>query len=121
MPGHERIEQRYLRLHDAATYLSLSPKTLYAWSERGAVPAYKLGRLWRFDREELDRFLRGEMRGVNIQSAPGAVGLSGKESPCQSGRTHEQGSGITGSTEEGHISKVDSGRSRQPGRPKQST
>ena len=52
------IEQRYLSVADAAKYLGLSPKTIYSWAERGMIPAYKVGRVWRFDRAELDDFVK---------------------------------------------------------------
>lgn len=52
------VEQRYFSLPQAAIYLGLSPKTLYAWVENGKMPGYKLGRVWRFDRGELDQFVR---------------------------------------------------------------
>jgi excisionase family DNA binding protein len=56
------IEQRYFDLQQAALYLGLSPKTLYKWAENKFMPAYKLGRLWRFDKAELDRFVRSEKK-----------------------------------------------------------
>ncbi len=53
------VEQRYLSVGDTAKYLGLSPKTIYSWAEKGTIPAYKVGRVWRFDRAELDDFVRG--------------------------------------------------------------
>ncbi len=64
------IQQRYLSLNQAACYLGLSPKTLYLWAEDKKIPYYKLGRLWRFDREELDGFVRGINQKTLIQSPP---------------------------------------------------
>ena len=52
------IEQRYLSVADTAKYLGLSPKTIYGWAEGGTIPAYKVGRVWRFDKAELDTFVR---------------------------------------------------------------
>lgn len=52
------IEQRYLSVGETAVYLGLSPKTVYSWAEKGIMPAYKVGRVWRFDRAELDDFVR---------------------------------------------------------------
>lgn len=49
-------------MSEAAAYTGLSPKTIYAWAEKGAIPAYKVGRLWRFDKIELDDFVRGRKR-----------------------------------------------------------
>jgi excisionase family DNA binding protein len=57
-----QIERRYLSLSEAASYLGLSRKTLYAWAEKQGIPAYKVGRLWRFDKVELDDFVRGHSR-----------------------------------------------------------
>jgi excisionase family DNA binding protein len=57
--GHA-TEQRYLSVLETAAYLGLSPKTVYCWAEKGTMPAYKVGRVWRFDKAELDRFVRGE-------------------------------------------------------------
>jgi excisionase family DNA binding protein len=54
------IEQRYLNVTDTAKYLGLSPKTIYGWAEKGTIPAYKVGRVWRFDKTELDVFVRGK-------------------------------------------------------------
>ena len=54
------IEQRYLSVAETAAYLGLSPKTVYSWAEKGTIPAYKVGRVWRFDRTELDKFVRGQ-------------------------------------------------------------
>ena len=57
-PPNKDLEQRYLNLHQTAAYLGLSQKTIYAWAENRKMPAYKLGRVWRFDRTELDEFVR---------------------------------------------------------------
>lgn len=56
------IEQRYFSVTEAAIYLGLSSKTVYAWAEKGAMPGYKVGRVWRFDRVELDDFVRNQKR-----------------------------------------------------------
>ena len=71
-------EVRFFTLTEAAAYLALSPRTLYVWAEQKTIPAYKLGRVWRFDKEELLRFVRGEVSDGLYNSS--AVGLSGKES-----------------------------------------
>ena len=55
------IGQRYLSVAENAAYLGLSAKTVYGWAEKGAIPAYKVGRVWRFDKTELDHFVRGQM------------------------------------------------------------
>jgi len=54
------IQQRYLSLKQTAVYLGLAQKTLYSQAGKGLIPAHKIGRVWRFDREELDAFVHGE-------------------------------------------------------------
>ena len=51
------LSQRYYPLKDAAIYLGLGKKTLYAQASKGLIPAHKIGRVWRFDRDELDAFV----------------------------------------------------------------
>lgn len=54
------MERRYLSLKEVSIYLGLKEKTLYLWSEEGRIPAYKVGRVWRFDRGEVDRFVKSK-------------------------------------------------------------
>ena len=64
------MEQRYLSVTDAAQYLGLSPKTIYVWAEAAKIPAYKVGRVWRFDKAELDAFVRGDKPNVKVLYNP---------------------------------------------------
>lgn len=49
--------KEYLNLDEAIAYLKTTRSTLYKWLQAGKVPAHKLGRQWRFDKAELDRYL----------------------------------------------------------------
>ncbi len=48
-----------LRLHAAARYLGVSPKSLAdrGWRRKHAIPSLKLGRAVVYDRADLDRWL----------------------------------------------------------------
>jgi excisionase family DNA binding protein len=48
----------WLTLGEAAKYLKVGKSTLYDLARKGNVPAYKIGREWRFDTEELDTWLK---------------------------------------------------------------
>ncbi len=52
----------YLTLHEAAEFLSTPRSTLYRWLREEKVPAHKLGRQWRFLRDELEAFRAGGPR-----------------------------------------------------------
>ena len=48
----------WLTLEEAAQYLKIGKSTLYNLARKGKVPAHKMGRVWRFDAEELDEWLK---------------------------------------------------------------
>ena len=73
----EGIEKRYINLVEAARYLGLSTKTVYVWAERKRIPAHKVGRLWRFDVAELDRFVHEPAICYDQPVVERAVGLGG--------------------------------------------
>jgi len=48
---------------EAATFLGgLHPKTVQKMARRGQLPAYRIGRYWRFRASELDEWLRVQSR-----------------------------------------------------------
>ncbi|MGH8258815.1 MAG: helix-turn-helix domain-containing protein [Steroidobacteraceae bacterium] len=51
-----------LTLRQAAAHLQIAVKTCGALARRGQIPAFKLGRQWRFVREELDSFAAEQAR-----------------------------------------------------------
>lgn len=52
-------DDRMMTRREAAAYLGLRPATLEAWASRGSVnlPFSKLGRLVRYRKRDLDRFI----------------------------------------------------------------
>jgi excisionase family DNA binding protein len=53
------MEQRYLSVSEVAAYTGLGQQTIYKWAEAGTFPGAKVGRIWRFDRLEVDAFMKG--------------------------------------------------------------
>lgn len=61
----------WLTLDEAAKYLKLSKEALYRYAQRNRLPAVKLGRQWRFDRSELDGWLKkGSTQGRLFYGLP---------------------------------------------------
>ena len=48
----------WITLDDLSAYLKVSKASLYKLVQAGEIPAVKLGRNWRFDRDEVDRWLQ---------------------------------------------------------------
>lgn len=62
MDGNE-----YLDFDQAVVFLKTTPSTLYKWLQAGKIPGHKLGRQWRFLKEELDIHISGKGSKINIQ------------------------------------------------------
>lgn len=50
-------------VQEAATYVGLSTFTVRRLAKQGALPAAKIGRAYRFKREDIDSYLRTQYRG----------------------------------------------------------
>jgi excisionase family DNA binding protein len=46
-----------LTLEEVASYLRLTPQTIYKWAQENRIPAVKLGKEWRFRKSIIDRWL----------------------------------------------------------------
>ena len=47
-----------MTVEEVAEYLRVTPSSIYEWAKAGKMPAAKVGRLWRFHREEIDAWVR---------------------------------------------------------------
>lgn len=52
------IERRLLTVQEAAKYTGLSIHTLYTMTSQRRIPHVKVGRLTKFDRETLDKWIK---------------------------------------------------------------
>ena len=52
-----------MRIDQAARYLCIAKPTLYHWVSDRKIPFVKIGRLVRFRRRDLDRFVLQNLRG----------------------------------------------------------
>jgi excisionase family DNA binding protein len=56
-------EGKIISVTEGAKFLRVHPITLYRMLEKGKIPgAFKLGRIWRLDLEQLERFLEARSR-----------------------------------------------------------
>jgi len=52
------VHDRWLSVDDIAAYLGVKRDTIYDWIMRRNMPAHKVGRLWKFNRLEVDEWVR---------------------------------------------------------------
>lgn len=54
--------QEVLSFEEACQFLKLAKPTLYNYVRRGEVPAFKMGRVWKFHKESLDHWLQQKIK-----------------------------------------------------------
>ena len=51
------MEKNFLSVEEASDYLGIKKPTLYSWAKCGKIPHYRLNRLLRFKKGDLDRWI----------------------------------------------------------------
>jgi excisionase family DNA binding protein len=62
--------KQYLDIAALAERLQIKRSTLYAWAEQGTIPYLKLGRLLRFDPDEIEAWLQAHRQKVTPAPMP---------------------------------------------------
>jgi PTS system nitrogen regulatory IIA component len=57
-------ENNLLDIRQVAAYLQINEATAYNWAQKGKLPGIKLGRVWRFRREDIETWLDQNMTGA---------------------------------------------------------
>jgi excisionase family DNA binding protein len=52
------MEDRWLSVDEIALYMGIKRDTVYKWIDEKRMPAHKVGRLWKFRRNEVDDWVR---------------------------------------------------------------
>ncbi|MGO9569671.1 MAG: helix-turn-helix domain-containing protein [Desulfomonilaceae bacterium] len=50
-------EDRWLSVDEIAEYLGISKDTVYSWITVKSMPAHRMGRLWKFKRNQVDAWV----------------------------------------------------------------
>jgi excisionase family DNA binding protein len=52
------MDDSYLSVEQIAEYLGVRRDTVYTWIGAKGMPAHRLGRLWKFKKEEVDTWVK---------------------------------------------------------------
>lgn len=52
------MENRWLSVEEIGAYLGIKRDTVYRWISEKNMPASKVGRLWKFKKNEVDTWVR---------------------------------------------------------------
>jgi len=53
-----QMEDRWLSVEEIASYLGIVRESVYRWVVKRGMPGHKVGRHWRFRKEEVDEWVR---------------------------------------------------------------
>jgi excisionase family DNA binding protein len=52
------LEDRWLSVDEIAVYLGIKRDTVYRWISKRNLPGHKIGRLWKFRKEDVDEWVK---------------------------------------------------------------
>ena len=67
------LEDDILTIEEVAKYLRVSERTVYDWAQKGEIPSGKIGTVWRFKRDEIERWVNDRLSSKT--SAPGDMSV----------------------------------------------
>ena len=56
-------DDRWLSLEEIAHHLGVKKDTVYKWLAANKIPAHKVGKLWKFNKIEIDHWVRSGKAG----------------------------------------------------------
>jgi len=57
---------RLINIEELADYLRLQKQTIYNWLNQGKISGIKVGGVWRFDRKDIDEWLKSKRRSSKL-------------------------------------------------------
>lgn len=52
------FEDRWLSVDEISKYLGVSGDTIYRWIDKHSMPAHRMGRFWKFKKDEVDTWVK---------------------------------------------------------------
>jgi excisionase family DNA binding protein len=81
------MEPEFIDINNLAVYLAVKPSTLYSLVEAGEIPHYKVGRLVRFKKAEIDLWMESHRKGcADDGNSPRRPLKSSKRTPVDADR-----------------------------------
>lgn len=70
-----KIMGKLLDVNELADYLKLDKQTIYNWLHQKKISGIKVGRVWRFDKERVDAWLRSRVVPASPNEEKGGKSL----------------------------------------------
>ncbi|MGD9212699.1 MAG: helix-turn-helix domain-containing protein [Desulfobacteraceae bacterium] len=53
---------RWLSVDEIAGHLGVNRETIYRWIDQKGLPGHKIGRLWKFNKQEVDDWVKSDTK-----------------------------------------------------------
>ena len=60
------MEDRWLSLKEITEYLGIRRETVYRWIENREMPGHRIGKLWKFKKDEVDAWVKSGKAATNL-------------------------------------------------------
>jgi excisionase family DNA binding protein len=70
------MKDRWLSITEICKYLGVSSDTVYKWIDKHEMPAHRMGRLWKFKKDEVDEWVKA---GGAAESAESVKNRGGQD------------------------------------------
>ncbi len=67
------MDDRWLAVDEISVYLGVSKDTVYTWISTRGMPAHRVGRLWKFKRDEVDHWVKSGGATDGQDTDPGST------------------------------------------------
>lgn len=54
----KRVNSRLMSIEELAQYFGLRKQTIYNWLHQKKIPGIKIGKVWRFERKDIEKWVR---------------------------------------------------------------
>lgn len=73
------MEDRWLSVDEIANHLGIKRDTVYKWISERQMPGHKIGRLWKFNKQEVDEWV------VRVGQNPPKIIRKSHKNACAAG------------------------------------
>ncbi len=58
----EKVSEPLMTLSAVAAFLQIKERTIYQWAQKGTIPSFKLGNVWRFERKDIEAWIESRKK-----------------------------------------------------------
>ncbi len=65
MKVNDNSNDNWIGIEEAAQYMGVTKETIRNWIKKTDIPAHKIGKLWKFQKSELEAWIKSGKSAIN--------------------------------------------------------